>query len=76
MFPSFFRGTLAHPLSFTNRRLLATVASDLAGVASIRHDWTRQEIQKIYDGPLLELVFEQLRSIAKIMIQARFSSAP
>ena len=57
MFPSLFRSTLAHPPSFTNRRLLATVASDLGGVASIRHDWTRQEIQKIYDGSLLELVF-------------------
>lgn len=57
MFSSFFRGALAPSLSFTKRRLLATVASDLAGIASIRRDWTRQEIQKIYDGPLLELVF-------------------
>ncbi|KAG9314581.1 biotin synthase [Chiua virens] len=59
MFSSLFRGTLAPSLSVTNRRLLATVATDSAAtaVSSIRRDWTRQEIQKIYDGPLLDLVF-------------------
>lgn len=57
MFPSLFLGALAPSLRSTNRRLLATVASDSARVASIRHDWSRQQIQKIYDGPLLDLVF-------------------
>lgn len=57
MFPLLFRGALAPSLSFTNRRLLATVASDAASVASTRHDWSRKEIQTIYDGPLLDLVF-------------------
>ncbi|KAH7914504.1 hypothetical protein BJ138DRAFT_1143874 [Hygrophoropsis aurantiaca] len=41
-------------------RSLATVThpgSTSAGGLALRHDWTRQEIQKIYDGPLLDLVF-------------------
>lgn len=55
---SFIRGALAPSLTFANRRLLATVAtSDPAHVVAVRHDWSRQEIQKIYDGPLLDLVF-------------------
>jgi len=54
MFPSFVRGALVPSLS---RRLLATVTTDLARVTTVRHDWSRQEIQKIYDGPLLDLVF-------------------
>ncbi|KAF8446187.1 biotin synthase [Boletus edulis BED1] len=58
MFPSLFRGALApSSLRFLNRRLLATVASDPAHIATIRHNWSRHEIQKIYDGPLLDLVF-------------------
>ena len=57
MLPSCFRGALAPSLRFPHRRLLATVASDPAGVATTRHDWSRQEIQKIYHGPLLDLVF-------------------
>lgn len=36
-------------------RLLATVAP---GSAPTRHDWTRDEIQKIYDSPLLNLVYQ------------------
>lgn len=55
--PPFFRGALAPSLNFTHRRLLATVAFDPTGVATVRHDWSRQEIQKIYHGPLLDLVF-------------------
>lgn len=37
------------------RRTLATHASLPA--SATRHDWTRQEIQNIYDTPLLDLVF-------------------
>ncbi|EIN13619.1 biotin synthase [Punctularia strigosozonata HHB-11173 SS5] len=41
------------------RRALAThapsVVSPVSGVT--RHDWSKQEIQKIYDSPLLDLVF-------------------
>lgn len=57
MFHSCFRRVLASPHHLASRRLLATVASDPARVPIIRHNWTRQEIQKIYDGPLLDLVF-------------------
>ena len=39
-------------------RALATHASQGGVVTSaVRHDWTKPEIQKIYDGPLLDLVF-------------------
>ncbi|KAG2155438.1 biotin synthase BioB [Suillus clintonianus] len=38
-------------------RSLATVSHPPRSSAPIRHDWTRQEIQKIYDSPLLDLVF-------------------
>lgn len=37
-------------------RSLATV-THTARLTPQRHDWTRQEIQKIYDSPLLDLVF-------------------
>lgn len=37
-------------------RSLATVTHP-PHLAPQRHDWTRQEIQKIYDSPLLDLVF-------------------
>ena len=43
------------------RRHLATHAPAPSAVAeklhATRHDWTKQEIQEIYDTPLLELVF-------------------
>ncbi|KAG1757311.1 biotin synthase [Suillus lakei] len=38
-------------------RSLATVTHTPRSSAPLRHDWTRQEIQKIYDSPLLDLVF-------------------
>ncbi|KAI9572735.1 biotin synthase [Boletus coccyginus] len=57
MFPSFVRGALVPSLSSTHRRFLATFASGPAHVTTVRRDWSRQEIQKIYDGPLLDLVF-------------------
>ncbi|KAG1755023.1 biotin synthase [Suillus paluster] len=38
-------------------RSLATVAHTPRSSGLLRHDWTRQEIQKIYDSPLLDLVF-------------------
>lgn len=37
-------------------RLLATHTSNTAAPAT-RHTWEKQEIQKIYDTPLLDLVF-------------------
>lgn len=48
---------LSAPLRFG--RTLATHASPTQTVAAkvTRHDWTKTEIQKIYDTPLLELVF-------------------
>jgi hypothetical protein len=42
------------------RRALATHApapAPLAAPAKTRHDWVKDEIQTIYDGPLLDLVF-------------------
>jgi biotin synthase len=41
-------------------RSLATHASNpgaTAAAASARKHWTRDEIQRVYDGPLLDLVF-------------------
>ncbi|KAF9229572.1 biotin synthase [Gyrodon lividus] len=54
-----FRGPLVSSLRFSPQRLLATVAypGSLTSTSLIRHDWTRQEIQNIYDIPLLDLVF-------------------
>jgi biotin synthase len=54
-----FRGSLSCPLRLSSRRLLATVAhpENLTGTSLIRHDWTRKEIQNIYDSPLLDLAF-------------------
>ncbi|RDX56144.1 biotin synthase [Lentinus brumalis] len=43
-------------LSAHLRRTLATHASSPA-TSPTRHSWTKQEIQKIYDSPLLDLVF-------------------
>ncbi|TFK90234.1 biotin synthase [Polyporus arcularius HHB13444] len=43
-------------LSAHLRRALATHASSPA-TSPTRHSWTKQEIQKIYDSPLLDLVF-------------------
>jgi len=41
------------------RRSLATHVNSQAGTQlPTRHDWSRQEIQKVYDTPLLELVFQ------------------
>jgi len=40
-----------------NKRSLATVTSAVSTISSVRNDWSRQEIQKIYDSPLLDLVF-------------------
>ena len=44
------------------RRSLAThvgsQSSQAAAALPTRHDWSRQEIQNIYDTPLLELVFQ------------------
>ncbi|KAF9243878.1 biotin synthase [Melanogaster broomeanus] len=60
MYFALLRGPLVRPLSCSNRRLLATVAHPESAVASTsltRREWTRQEIQNIYDSPLLDLVF-------------------
>ncbi|OAX44871.1 biotin synthase BioB [Rhizopogon vinicolor AM-OR11-026] len=38
-------------------RSLATVTHNPQILTPLRHDWTRQEIKKIYDSPLLDLVF-------------------
>ena len=38
-------------------RALATHASAPATRSLTRHDWAKQEIQQIYDTPLLELVY-------------------
>ncbi|KAI5124437.1 hypothetical protein M0805_008321 [Coniferiporia weirii] len=39
------------------RRYLATHAPAPASTPPTRHDWTKQEIQQIYDTPLLGLIF-------------------
>ena len=48
------------PLRGALARGLATHVSQGAAAAAAprtRHDWTKREIQEIYDSPLLELVF-------------------
>ena len=55
------RKTMFRPCSTTRlsahlRRALATHAAPPTTPAT-RHSWTKQEIQKIYDSPLLDLVF-------------------
>ena len=43
---------------FAVTRALATHTSQpLAAAQATRHDWSKQEIQTIYDTPLLDLVF-------------------
>ncbi|KAG0703124.1 biotin synthase [Suillus ampliporus] len=48
-------------LRFTTPRFSRSLATAThiprSSTSSLRHDWTRQEIQKIYDSPLLDLVF-------------------
>lgn len=51
-----FRATFPTRLSQLSRTL-ATHATPVAPSASTRHDWSKQEIQRIYDSPLLDLVF-------------------
>jgi biotin synthase len=51
------------------KRTLATVADAAPAQAqavrpafgSIRHDWRRSEIQKIFDAPLMETIFKAVR---------------
>lgn len=55
----FFRAVAQHSLALhQGRRLLATVATtaNRSKVPPARREWTRDEIQKVYDGPLLDLV--------------------
>lgn len=41
-----------------SRRFLATVAPKSSSSApATRYDWSHNEIQEIYDGPLLDLVY-------------------
>jgi hypothetical protein len=43
---------------WTRRRLLAThIATAPPTAPPTRHDWTKEEVQRIYDIPLLDLVF-------------------
>lgn len=39
------------------RRTLATHASEVAPPPAVRHNWARDEVQKVYETPLLDLVF-------------------
>lgn len=52
-------------------RGLATVADAAPAVArvrpafgTVRNDWRRSEIQKIYDGPLMETIFKAVSDLA------------
>ncbi|KAJ3991141.1 biotin synthase [Lentinula boryana] len=47
---------LAHQKSVPFRRYLAIHAASIPSTVT-RHDWTRQEIQEIFDAPLMDLVF-------------------
>ncbi|KAJ3797819.1 biotin synthase [Lentinula aff. detonsa] len=47
---------LAHQKSAPFRRYLAIHAASIPSTVT-RHDWTRQEIQEIFDAPLMDLVF-------------------
>lgn len=52
------KSTLPVTRRFAVIRALATHASQPLAVAqTTRHDWSKQEIQSIYDTPLLDLVF-------------------
>ncbi|EIW86431.1 biotin synthase [Coniophora puteana RWD-64-598 SS2] len=51
------KGVALQRVTFINKRSLATVTSVASTISSVRNDWSRQEIQKIYDSPLLDLVF-------------------
>jgi hypothetical protein len=51
------RPTLCLRVASQASRALATHASPPPSIPSPKHLWTRQEIQQIYDGPLLDLVF-------------------
>jgi len=35
----------------------ATASPTVAATPETRHDWTKEEVQQIYDTPLLDLVF-------------------
>ena len=35
----------------------STIVAEKQRLQQTRHDWTKQEIQEIYDTPLLELIF-------------------
>jgi biotin synthase len=35
----------------------ATTSSTVAAAPPTRHDWTKEEVKRIYDTPLLDLVF-------------------
>ncbi|KAJ3827405.1 hypothetical protein EV361DRAFT_110536 [Lentinula raphanica] len=48
--------TLVKSKSLPFRRCLATHAASIPAAVT-RHDWTRQEIQEIFNGPLMDLVF-------------------
>ncbi|CCM01654.1 uncharacterized protein FIBRA_03715 [Fibroporia radiculosa] len=49
--------TAPRALSLRLTRALATHASPPPAASAVRHDWTRADVQQIYDSPLLALVF-------------------
>ncbi|KAA1468547.1 biotin synthase [Dentipellis sp. KUC8613] len=56
-----FRLSLCARRSISTRTLATHASSSVQAAASpppTRHDWTKAEVQKIYDTPLLELVFQ------------------
>lgn len=40
------------------RRTLATHAPEVAPQPAVRHNWSKEEVQKVYETPLLDLVFK------------------
>jgi biotin synthase len=52
-----FRSVPARRIPLTRALATHASASSRPATSALRYDWKKEEIQKIYDTPLLELVF-------------------
>jgi biotin synthase len=51
------RVTSSIPFSFLTRSLATHAATPPIPAAPVRRDWTKEEVKRVYDTPLLDLVF-------------------
>ena len=61
-FAGFARGFATLP-ALPQRGGEASAAAKAAAQTALRNDWTRKEIQEVYDAPLIDLLFYGVRAL-------------